>query len=115
MIIWGVVFFLVSLLIDFMQQRKFRAHDGLPRNAQAGFTLPPDEDVLKEEREVIAAAGDDSLVVKVNDLYKQYNTVGVLPAVRGNTFGIRRNEVLGLLGPNGAGKSTTFSILTMEQ
>jgi ABC-type glutathione transport system ATPase component len=114
MIIWGVVFFLVSLLIDFMQQRKFRDHDGLPRNSQAVFTLPPDEDVLKEEREVIAAAGDESLVVKVNDLYKQYNTVGVLPAVRGNTFGIRRNEVLGLLGPNGAGKSTTFSILTME-
>lgn len=53
--------------------------------------------------------------MKVNDLYKQYNTVGALPAVRGNTFGIRKNEVLGLLGPNGAGKSTTFSILTMEQ
>ena len=53
--------------------------------------------------------------MKVNDLYKQYNTVGILPAVRGNTFGIGKNEVLGLLGPNGAGKSTTFSILTMEQ
>jgi ABC-type glutathione transport system ATPase component len=114
MIIWGIVFFLISLLIDFMQQRKFRDHDGLPRNPQAVYTLPPDEDVLKEEREVTAAAADESLVVKVNDLYKQYNTVGVLPAVRGNTFGIRRNEVLGLLGPNGAGKSTTFSILTME-
>jgi len=38
----------------------------------------------------------------------------VLPAIRGNTFGIRKNEVLGLLGPNGAGKSTTFSILTTE-
>jgi ABC-type glutathione transport system ATPase component len=114
MIVWGVVFFLISLLIDFVQQRKFRDHDGLPINPQAVFTLPPDEDVLKEEREVIAAAGDESLVVKVNDLYKQYNAVGVLPAVRGNTFGIRKNEVLGLLGPNGAGKSTTFSILTME-
>ena len=54
-------------------------------------------------------------MIQVNDLYKQYNNVGVLPAVRGNTFGIRKNEVLGLLGPNGAGKSTTFSILTMEQ
>ena len=35
--------------------------------------------------------------------------------MRGNTFEIRKNEVIGLLGPNGAGKSTTFSILTMEQ
>ena len=51
----------------------------------------------------------------MTDLKKQYNATGVPPAVRGNTFGIRRNEVLGLLGPNGAGKSTIFSILTMEQ
>ena len=42
MIIWGVVFFLISLLIYFVQQRKFRDHDGLPRNPQAVFTLPPD-------------------------------------------------------------------------
>ena len=58
MIIWGVVFFLISLLIDFMQQRRFRDHDGLPRNPQTVFTLPPDEDVLKEEREVLAGAND---------------------------------------------------------
>ena len=36
------------------------------------------------------------------------------PAVGGNSFGIKENQVLGLLGPNGAGKSTTFSMLTME-
>ena len=34
--------------------------------------------------------------------------------VRANTFGIRKNEVMGLLGPNGAGKSTTFSMLTLD-
>jgi ABC-type multidrug transport system ATPase subunit len=45
-------------------------------------------------------------------LCKQYQNGPA--AIRGNTFGIKKNEVLGLLGPNGAGKSTTFSILTME-
>lgn len=82
--------------------------------------MPPDEDVLKEERSIREARAyadlpESSLVLKVDDLYKQYNAIGVPPAVRGNTFGIRRNEVLGLLGPNGAEKSTIFSILTMEQ
>ncbi len=57
---------------------------------------------------------EDNLVVKVMDLTKSYY-MGGLQAVRSNTFGMRKNEVLGLLGPNGAGKSSTFSILTMEQ
>ncbi len=51
-------------------------------------------------------------VVKTVNLCKQY--LNGPTAIRGNTFGIKKNEVLGLLGPNGAGKSTTFSILTME-
>ena len=29
-------------------------------------------------------------------------------AVRGLTFGVRKNECFGLLGVNGAGKTTTF-------
>ena len=35
-------------------------------------------------------------------------------AVCGNTFGVRKGEILGLLGPNGAGKSTTFSMMCLE-
>jgi len=51
-------------------------------------------------------------MVKTINFCKQYPNGPT--AIRGNTFGIKQNEVLGLLGPNGAGKSTTFSILTME-
>ncbi len=51
-------------------------------------------------------------MLNIINLCKQYNNGPT--AIRGNTFGIKKNEVLGLLGPNGAGKSTTFSILTME-
>ena len=31
-------------------------------------------------------------------------------AVRGLTFGVRKNECFGLLGVNGAGKTTTFRL-----
>ena len=115
MVGFGVLFFMVALVIDYIQQIMFRKLDGAHANAQAVFTLPPDEDVLKDEISVRQQSPMTDLVLKVNDLYKQYNAVGVPPAVRGNTFGIRKNEVFGLLGPNGAGKSTIFSILTMEQ
>jgi hypothetical protein len=49
---FGVLFFMVALLIDYIQQISFRRLDGVHRNAQAVFTLPPDEDVLKEERTI---------------------------------------------------------------
>jgi len=49
---FGTLFFLVALLIDYIQQIIFRRLDGVQRNAQVGFTLPPDEDVLKEERSI---------------------------------------------------------------
>jgi ATP-binding cassette, subfamily A (ABC1), member 3 len=67
--------------------------------------------VQREEANVRAASSDEYMVKAVN-LCKQYPKGPC--AIRGNTFGIKKNEVLGLLGPNGAGKSTTFSILTME-
>lgn len=35
-------------------------------------------------------------------------------AVCGNTFGVRKGEILGMLGPNGAGKSTTFSMMCLD-
>jgi len=33
-------------------------------------------------------------------------------AVKGVTFGVEHNQILGLLGPNGAGKSSTFNMIT---
>jgi ATP-binding cassette, subfamily A (ABC1), member 3 len=113
MVASGILYFVIAMMIDYTQQIRFHSPDGVATSSQQIFTLPPDEDVMKEEADIKAARHNEH-IVKVKDLYKQYNVVGALPAVRGNTFGIRKNEVLGLLGPNGAGKSTTFSILTME-
>jgi ABC-2 type transport system ATP-binding protein len=44
----------------------------------------------------------------VNDLSKRF---GRFWALRGATFSIRPNEILGLIGPNGSGKTTLFRSL----
>ncbi len=50
----------------------------------------------------------DSPAVTVRDLRVSY---GLLDAVRGIDFDVRRGEVFGLLGPNGAGKTSTVEVL----
>jgi ABC-2 type transport system ATP-binding protein len=50
----------------------------------------------------------DDRVLVVQGLVKDY---GLVHAVRGIDFELRRGEVLGFLGPNGAGKSTTIRCL----
>ncbi len=47
-------------------------------------------------------------MVEIKNLTKHY---GRNAAVRGISFEIRENEILGFLGPNGAGKSTTMNII----
>jgi ABC-type transport system involved in cytochrome bd biosynthesis fused ATPase/permease subunit len=106
----AVLYFCLALLIDSWNQKKYKNTDTVFAGDRA-YTLPPDEDVTREENLVRESQNDDYMVKTVN-LCKQYPNGPT--AIRGNTFGIKKNEVLGLLGPNGAGKSTTFSILTME-
>jgi ABC-2 type transport system ATP-binding protein len=57
-------------------------------------------------------AVDDEIVAAVG-LTKRFQTrLGVVEAVRGVDFSVRRGEILGFLGPNGAGKTTTQRMIT---
>ena len=47
-------------------------------------------------------------LVEVKNLKKKY---GLKEAVRGISFNIKKNEILGLLGPNGSGKTTTIGMM----
>ncbi len=47
--------------------------------------------------------------IKVNKLYKQYNAI---EAIKGISFNVPSDQIVGFLGPNGAGKSTLMKILT---
>ncbi|HEY4519781.1 MAG TPA: ABC transporter ATP-binding protein [Candidatus Paceibacterota bacterium] len=47
-------------------------------------------------------------VLDVRDLKKTYRDT---EAVRGISFSVNRNEIVGLLGPNGAGKTTTINMI----
>ena len=48
-------------------------------------------------------------MIEIKNLVKHY---GDKKAVKGISFTVNDNEILGFLGPNGAGKSTTMNIIT---
>lgn len=48
-------------------------------------------------------------MIEVNGLTKQY---GSFQAVKGVSFSVGKDQVLGFLGPNGAGKTTIMKVLT---
>jgi len=52
MVGYGILFFALSIFIDYRKQLSFRDLDGNNFNMQPIFTLPPDEDVLREEKKL---------------------------------------------------------------
>lgn len=51
----------------------------------------------------------DSVGLKVTDLTKRY---GALAVIKGLSFHVDQNEILGISGPNGAGKTTLFDVIS---
>src|SRR5690606_40774906 len=71
-------------------------------------------EAVLEERPEVRAAAEDAPALEVRDLEKHFpirkgvlgRQTGVVRAVDGVSFAIRRGETLGLVGESGCGKST---------
>lgn len=112
MFIQGLVFFIITLLIEFkVFSRIYLKLMELLYGAQDldGNHEDQDKDVKRERERVLSNDCADVLVIK--DLSKRYSRKGKL-AVDHLTFGVKPGECFGLLGVNGAGKTTTFKMLT---
>ncbi|XP_075582539.1 phospholipid-transporting ATPase ABCA1 isoform X4 [Pelecanus crispus] len=105
MAVEGVVFFLITVLIQYRFFIK-------PRPVYA--KLPPvndeDEDVSRERQRIISGGGQSD-ILEIKELTKIYR-MKRKPAVDRICVGIPPGECFGLLGVNGAGKSSTFKMLT---
>ena len=58
-------------------------------------------------------ATDDSVVLKLEDVHKQYESVNrdPVPVLRGISLTVQRSDSLAIVGPSGSGKSTLLNIL----
>ncbi|KAG7256144.1 hypothetical protein CRUP_035701, partial [Coryphaenoides rupestris] len=105
MAIQGVVFFCITLLIQYRFCLK---------NRSSSSHLKPvgeeDEDVSRE-RQRILGGGAKTDILELRELTKVYKRKQK-PAVDRLCVGIPPGECFGLLGVNGAGKTTTFKMLT---
>ncbi|KAF9413574.1 hypothetical protein BGZ94_000677 [Podila epigama] len=70
-----------------------------------------DADVYAERDRVKTVYDPEKTPLIIDGLYHRYRGK-VEPALKGMSFGVETNTVLGLLGPNGAGKSTMIHLLT---
>eukprot|EP00934_Nitzschia_sp_Nitz4_P004854 Nitzschia sp. Nitz4//scaffold351_size16537//459//7245//NITZ4_008851-RA/size16537-augustus-gene-0.0-mRNA-1//1//CDS//3329548881//4844//frame0 len=85
----------------------------LQMNAIGRMDASGDDDVVAERERSLASdeginAKDIHKIFRVVD--KHTKTRSIKRAVKGISFGIRKNEIFALLGPNGAGKTVTMSV-----
>ncbi|OCU00960.1 hypothetical protein XELAEV_18006739mg [Xenopus laevis] len=104
MAVEGVVFFAITLLIQYRFFIKPR-----PVNAKLPPVVDEDEDVARERQRINEGGRNDILELKgLTKIYRMKRK----PAVDRLCVGIPPGECFGLLGVNGAGKTTTFKMLT---
>ncbi|KAJ3614038.1 hypothetical protein NHX12_017615 [Muraenolepis orangiensis] len=105
MAIQGVVFFCITLLIQYRFCLK---------NRSSSSHLKPvgeeDEDVARERQRILGGGGKAD-ILELRELTKVYKRKQK-PAVDRLCVGIPPGECFGLLGVNGAGKTSTFKMLT---
>ncbi|XP_076023384.1 phospholipid-transporting ATPase ABCA1-like isoform X2 [Genypterus blacodes] len=105
MAIEGVIFFFITVLIQYRFCIKARSSTG---------HLKPigeeDEDVARERQRILNGGGQSD-ILELRQLTKVYKRKQK-PAVDRLCVGIPRGECFGLLGVNGAGKTSTFKMLT---
>uniref|UniRef100_UPI00398F4B51 phospholipid-transporting ATPase ABCA1-like n=1 Tax=Pristiophorus japonicus TaxID=55135 RepID=UPI00398F4B51 len=105
MAVEGVVFFLITVLIQYRFFIKPR-----PTSVKLPMLTDEDEDVAKERQRVLSG-GCQNDILELKSLTKIYR-MKRKPAVDRLCVGIPPGECFGLLGVNGAGKTTTFKMLT---
>ncbi|XP_072373374.1 phospholipid-transporting ATPase ABCA1-like [Scyliorhinus torazame] len=105
MAVEGVVFFLITVLIQYRFFIK-------PRRTSVKLPVLTDEDEdVAKERQRVLGGGCQNDILELKSLTKIYR-MKQKPAVDRLCVGIPPGECFGLLGVNGAGKTTTFKMLT---
>ncbi|XP_044061667.1 phospholipid-transporting ATPase ABCA1b isoform X2 [Siniperca chuatsi] len=107
MAVEGVVFFIITVLI---QYRFFIKPRSVSKLTKLGALGEEDEDVARERQRIVHGLGHGD-ILELRQLTKVFKRKQK-PAVDRLCVGIPPGECFGLLGVNGAGKTTTFKMLT---
>ncbi|XP_028271340.1 LOW QUALITY PROTEIN: ATP-binding cassette sub-family A member 1-like [Parambassis ranga] len=107
MAVEGVVFFIITVLIQYRFCIKPRSVSKLTKLGALG---EEDEDVARERQRIVHGLGHGD-ILELRQLTKVFKRKQK-PAVDRLCVGIPPGECFGLLGVNGAGKTTTFKMLT---
>ncbi|XP_078145249.1 phospholipid-transporting ATPase ABCA1b isoform X2 [Centroberyx gerrardi] len=107
MAVEGVVFFIITVLIQYRFCIKPKPVSKLTKLTPIG---EEDEDVSRERQRIVHGLGHGD-ILELRQLTKVFKRKQK-PAVDRLCVGIPPGECFGLLGVNGAGKTTTFKMLT---